>query len=105
MVNSEYDAQSVNSAAPSITSINSLASLLKEKMQVRFTLGIEFVTAFSLLLILKNLHFFVHSTGASIDDQKTKEAKGLQDSSFCRNSLPRHRLSSQSKNFFAQTIF
>lgn len=37
MVNAEYDAQSVNSAAPSITSINSLASLLKEKMQVSET--------------------------------------------------------------------
>lgn len=34
MVNAEYDAQSVNSAAQSITSVNSLASLLKEKMQV-----------------------------------------------------------------------
>ncbi|KAG5674189.1 hypothetical protein PVAND_004171 [Polypedilum vanderplanki] len=33
MVNSEYDAQSVISAAPSITSVSSLASLLKEKMQ------------------------------------------------------------------------
>lgn len=36
MVNadSDYDAQSMNSVAPSITSINSLASLLREKMQV-----------------------------------------------------------------------
>lgn len=36
MVNadSDYDAQSVNSAAPSITSVTSLASLLREKMQV-----------------------------------------------------------------------
>ncbi|CRL05727.1 CLUMA_CG018756, isoform B [Clunio marinus] len=33
MVNAEYDAQSVNSNAQSITSVNSLASLLKEKIQ------------------------------------------------------------------------
>lgn len=33
MGNSEYDVQSVISAAPSITSVSSLASLLKEKMQ------------------------------------------------------------------------
>jgi hypothetical protein len=36
MVNAEYDAQSIASAAPSITSIGSLASLLKEKMQVNY---------------------------------------------------------------------
>lgn len=36
MVNadSDYDDQSMHSVAPSITSINSLASLLREKMQV-----------------------------------------------------------------------
>lgn len=72
MVNSEYDAQSVNSAAPSITSINSLASLLKEKMQVRFTLGIEFVTAFSLLLILKNLHLLIQQALPSMIRKRKK---------------------------------
>ena len=35
MANAEYDVQSMISAAPSITSVSSLASLLKEKMQVR----------------------------------------------------------------------
>ena len=41
MVNADYDAQSTTSAAPSVTSINSLASLLKEKMQVRFSSSLK----------------------------------------------------------------
>jgi hypothetical protein len=72
MVNSEYDTQSVISGR-SVTSISSLASLLKEKVQVNFLCD-KFKTIFI------NLFFYFNYLAVnSSHDSQTKEAKGLQN--------------------------
>lgn len=65
MVNSEYDTQSVISGR-SVTSISSLASLLKEKVQVGIANNLQLFK----IIIFNYL-------GISSDDSKAQEAKGL----------------------------
>ena len=66
MVNSEYDTQSVISGR-SVTSISSLASLLKEKVQVRIAKNYKIVFLTAIFNYL----------GISSDDSKAQKAKGL----------------------------
>jgi hypothetical protein len=101
MANCEYDAQSVISAAPSITSISSLASLLKEKMQVSFLKDFLFCK----LIFIENPTIPPPLPGPPVDDPQAEEAERLQNSHFRGDAVPHYRLSSEHSSSILSSIF